>query len=194
MKFLLDPGHGGVAFGHYLTPGKRSPEVPPGIYEGEFNRAVCGYLHNEEKFLNIVPGPIRVPLQDRVDFVNGIAEHENVALISVHANAAGDGNQWNKANGFTIFTSKDSLTESRILARCIHKEFFESFGDTIKSRGIKQENFTVLKRSHCPAVLVECGFMTNKSDVAFLASGSGQRAIAAAIYGACAAYESEVRQ
>jgi len=193
-KFLLDPGHGGVAFSHYLTPGKRSPEVPPGIFEGEFNRAVCGYLNNGEKFLSIVPGPIQVPLESRVGFVNKLAKLEDVALISVHANAAGDGKQWNAANGFTIFTSKNSLTESQILARCIHKEFFESFGDTIKSRGIKQENFTVIKKTKCPAVLVECGFMTNKSDVAFLSSGSGQRAIAAAIYAACAAYESEVSQ
>ena len=78
IKFLLDPGHGGVAFSHYLTPGKRSPEVPPGIFEGEFNRAVCGYLNNGEKFLSIVPGPIQVPLESRVGFVNKLAKLEDI--------------------------------------------------------------------------------------------------------------------
>ena len=194
IKFLLDPGHGGVAFSHYLTPGKRSPEVPPGIFEGEFNRAVCGYLNNGEKFLSIVPGPIQVPLESRVGFVNKLAKLEDVALVSVHANAAGDGKQWNAANGFTIFTSKNASKKSELLARCLESEFDDHFGGIIKSRGIKTANFTIIKQSKCPAVLVECGFMTHKSDVAFLSSGSGQRAIAAAIYAACAAYESEVNQ
>jgi N-acetylmuramoyl-L-alanine amidase len=74
MKWILDPGHGGMAFGHYMTPGKRSPQVPPGIYEGEFNRAIANSVHDGNYLETIVtnPGPINISLKKRVSFVNSI--------------------------------------------------------------------------------------------------------------------------
>ena len=37
-----------------------------------------------------------------------------------------------------------------------------------KNRGIKEAAFYMVKRTHCPAVLVECGFMTNEKDCKIL--------------------------
>lgn len=181
-KFLLDPGHGGLAFGHYLTPGKRSPEVPPGIFEGDFNRRVCKLIeqYDPEQYLNIAPGPIQIPLKARVDFVNKLAKLEDCVLISVHANAA-PGVGWTSANGFTVFISKGASVRSERLASMIHDEFI---GIT-ESRGIKRESFTIIKQVTCPAVLVECGFMTNRIDAEFMASDVGQKTFAAAIHDAC---------
>jgi N-acetylmuramoyl-L-alanine amidase len=48
-------------------------------------------------------------------------------------------------------------------------------------RGVQQAGFYVLNTARRPAILVETGFSTNKSDGAFLASTAGQRKIASAI-------------
>jgi N-acetylmuramoyl-L-alanine amidase len=48
-------------------------------------------------------------------------------------------------------------------------------------RGVKQANFAVLRGAFMPAVLIELGFGTNPQDAAYMCSGSGQRALAAAL-------------
>lgn len=50
-----------------------------------------------------------------------------------------------------------------------------------ENRGVQQGPFLVLAAARRPAVLLEIGFATHRTDAAFLASASGQRAIAGAI-------------
>jgi N-acetylmuramoyl-L-alanine amidase len=49
------------------------------------------------------------------------------------------------------------------------------------SRGVRQANFSVLRTSFMPAVLIEIGFGTNRFDAAFLSEGTRQQRIASAI-------------
>lgn len=186
IKLLVDPGHGGMAFGHYLTPGKRSPQVPPGIYEGEFNRGVCAFLEamsdpNVMEVLNIAPGPINIPIASRVKYANQLSKKENCVLVSVHANAAGSPG-WRSATGFGVFQSRSASTESKILAKHVFSKIGEAISWHIRPREIKEANFTMIHRTRCPAVLVECGFMTNKQDVEKLRQKWFQNKIAVAIY------------
>jgi N-acetylmuramoyl-L-alanine amidase len=53
---------------------------------------------------------------------------------------------------------------------------------TIPSRGVKQAGFYVLVGASMPSVLVETGFLSNKTDEAYLNSKKGQKAIANTIY------------
>jgi N-acetylmuramoyl-L-alanine amidase len=55
-------------------------------------------------------------------------------------------------------------------------------------RGVKQANFAVLRTSFMPAVLIELGFGTNRSEASFLADRTRQREIAAAITDAAMDY------
>ena len=181
--FLLDPGHGGIAAGHYLTPGKRSPEVPPGIYEGEFNREVCNWIVRlNAKYHNVINtnlGPINIPLTSRVSFVNQFCKREkNCALISLHANAAKK-KGWSKGSGFVIFHSRKASKKSKRLARIMLEEFKSL--NYFSSRGIKQANHTVTTKTNCPAILIECGFMTNKHDAELLADPITRHRIARVI-------------
>ena len=50
-----------------------------------------------------------------------------------------------------------------------------------EDRGVKQDNFQVLRETDCPAVLVECGFISNPIDRAMLTDPLEQWRIAAAI-------------
>ncbi|MDR2839994.1 MAG: N-acetylmuramoyl-L-alanine amidase, partial [Paludibacter sp.] len=64
----------------------------------------------------------------------------------------------------------------------IQKEFrnFVSRSD----RGVRQAGLWVLHRSACPSVLVEVGFISNRSEEKFLSGADGQRLMATAIYNA----------
>ena len=52
----------------------------------------------------------------------------------------------------------------------------------ITSRGVKQAGFYVLVGASMPSVLIESGFLSNKSDEAYLKSSKGQSTIANTIY------------
>lgn len=57
------------------------------------------------------------------------------------------------------------------------------------SRGVSQDPFLVLWRTTMPAVLVECGFMSNPSDLATLRTPEGRDAIAQAVADAFTNYK-----
>lgn len=56
-------------------------------------------------------------------------------------------------------------------------------------RGVKQAGFWVLHRSACSSVLVELGFISNYNEELYLASTTGQRELAQAIYSAFVKYK-----
>ena len=195
MKFLLDAGHSGVAFDHYLTRGKQSPAVPPGIYEGEFNREVCHQIikYNDNDggpldicFLN--PGPINISLRDRVKTVNQLAKLEKVCLLSIHANAAGYGG-WQPARGSRVFHARRASRQSKQFAKFLHDEMWENGSLPYPPRNIAAKNFYMLWRTRCPAILSECGFMTNKLEALFMAGSGGVKAIAKSHYLAMRQFE-----
>lgn len=50
----------------------------------------------------------------------------------------------------------------------------------------------MLRATLCPAILLECGFMDNRADLAFLQSPNGKQIIAELIVEAILAYEAEL--
>jgi len=61
-----------------------------------------------------------------------------------------------------------------------------------KSRGVKQAGFIVLKATAMPSVLVETGFLTNRTDENYLRSADGQNQIAQKIAKAFTDYNNEI--
>jgi N-acetylmuramoyl-L-alanine amidase len=178
MKYIIDSGHG------ERTPGKRSPEIGEGIgiYEWEFNREVaetlCWLL--DSSAINLTPGPIWTSLDDRVDYINWRAKKEEVALVSIHANAA-PGSGWSNANGLVVFHSRKASKASKNMAASVERSMRVGLNGKLRSRGIKQANHKITTKTACPAILVECGFMTNRKDAAYMASENGRDEIAAMI-------------
>ncbi|MCI7178016.1 MAG: N-acetylmuramoyl-L-alanine amidase [Candidatus Cryptobacteroides sp.] len=182
MKILIDNGHG------QSTPGKRSPDGR--FLEFQFNRTIakqivddlCDRGYDAEL---LVPEDDDIPLQDRCKRVNDIVAREgkqNVILISIHANAFGNGKEWTSPSGWSVYTSKgqtkaDDLAEQ--LAKAAIKNLPQMKMRAEKSDGDLdyEENFYILKHTTCPAVLTENGFYTNKEDLAILESHEGRRAI-----------------
>jgi N-acetylmuramoyl-L-alanine amidase len=79
------------------------------------------------------------------------------------------------------------MRDSERLAGRIQQQF-ETRADR-KNRGVKQARFLVLWAASMPRVLVETGFLTNRSEARFLGSDRGQDLIASSIFRAVRAFK-----
>lgn len=175
MKVAIDDGHGSE------TNGKRTPKFHDGtvMKENEFNRAVADYLERELKehgfdVVQVAPEGYDVPLNIRTKRANQI---DADLYISIHANAAG--NDWGTANGIETYVHTNADMETVRIAEKIHSRLIAETGR--KDRGVKHSDFYVLRKTKMPAVLVECGFMTNMEEALLLKSDSYRRKCAEAI-------------
>ena len=174
MKISLDSGHS------LKTAGKRTPD---GMHEWSFNSVVASYIANELRgYINVktirvddVTGEIDVPLSTRTAKAN---KEKADVYISVHANAYGSGG-WNNVSGIETFTYPTASKQSFVLAKLVQDELVKA--TRRNDRGIKTANFAVLRETSMPAILVECGFMTNKEEAALLKSDSYRKTCASAI-------------
>ena len=186
MKILIDPGHG------IDTPGKRSPD---GLFrEYLWNRQVAdlileGLLSAGVDAALVVTETNDVSLRNRVNRVNTICNRlgaSNVLLVSVHANAAGNGSAWMNARGWSCYTSKGK-TQSDQVAECLYDAFEAEFQDRKIRKDMSdgdrdwEENFYVLQKSKCPAVLLENFFYDNREECAWMLQEETKRRIASAV-------------
>ena len=160
MKIMLDAGHGPN------TTGKRTPDGK--MKEFEFNEVVAQLVKKELTAFGLIvmnshDNKRDVPLKERTALANKMGVD---AFISIHANAFGT--TWNNANGIETFTYTKPSEQSVILASLIQNSLCSITGRT--NRGVKRANFAVVRDTRMPAVLVECGFMTNKDEAILLQS------------------------
>ena len=185
MKILIDPGHG------IDTPGKRSPD---GLFrEYLWNRQVAdlileGLVSAGIDASLVVTDTNDVSLRNRVNRVNTICNRlgaSNVLLVSIHANAAGNGSAWMNAKGWSCYTSKGK-TKSDQVAECLYDAFEAEFQDRKIRKDMSdgdrdwEENFYVLEKSKCPAVLLENFFYDNREECAWMLQEENKRRIASA--------------
>lgn len=157
MKICIDPGHSGP-----FEPGACAGEVT----EAELNLIVakklglmlsyCGYEVIYTRKGNIEDDE----LLWRTEFAN---QQQADLFISIHCNAADS----EEVRGFEIYHYPES-TESNKLAESIHRAFL-AFPYTL-DRGVKDANFTVLKETNMPAVLIELAFLSSALDRQLLTS------------------------
>ena len=185
MKILIDPGHG------IDTPGKRSPD---GLFlEYLWNRQVAdlileGLVSAGVDASLVVTETNDVTLRNRVNRINTICNRvgaSNVLLVSVHANAAGNGSAWMNAKGWSCYTSKGK-TKSDQVAECLYDAFEAEFPERKIRKDMSdgdrdwEENFYVLQKSKCPAVLLENFFYDNREECAWMLQEETKRRIASA--------------
>jgi N-acetylmuramoyl-L-alanine amidase len=97
-------------------------------------------------------------------------------MLSVHVNAAGNGD-WYNATGWSAWTTKGQNNSDK-LADCLYEaaeEILKPLGKKLRydmTDGDKdfESNFYVIKRVNCVACLTENFFMDNMNDVDWLLS------------------------
>ena len=185
MKVLIDAGHG------IDTPGKRSPDGT--FLEYLWNRQVAdlileGLLSAGVDVSLVVTETNDISLRNRVNRVNTICNRigtSNVLLVSIHANAAGNGSAWMNAKGWSCYTTKGE-TKSDLVAECLYDAFEAEFQDRKIRKDMSdrdrdwEENFYIMQKSKCPAVLLENFFYDNKEECAWLLQEDTKKRIASA--------------
>ena len=182
MKIFIDNGHG------LMTAGKRSPDgqFREPFYNREIAKRVVSDLRDRGLDAEIlVPEDDDISLAERVRRINAacfLLGKQNVILISIHVNAAGNGSKWLNATGWSVYTCKGQ-TASDKLAECLCQAAIKNFpGRRIRtdmSDGDMdwEEGFYILRKSLCPAVLTENFFMDSRSDLEYLQSRAGKQAV-----------------
>lgn len=91
--------------------------------------------------------------------------------------------------GLTL-VQEEYLDQSILLAAHIQENFEKKYQRG--NRGVKQANLLVNRLTFMPSVLVEVGFLTNKSEGAYLHSPKGQAEMAQAVFDAVILYRQQL--
>lgn len=162
---VIDAGHGGHDRGG--IPGQRIAEkgmtldVAKRLRDSLQNAGVRTVMTRvDDRFIS---------LGTRVAIAN---KQRNAIFVSVHFNAASR----RGACGFETFyySSKSASIASKIQSRILRVYNTEN-------RGVKKRGFYVLRNNRLPAVLVECGFLTNSRDAALIKTATHRQQLAEAI-------------
>jgi N-acetylmuramoyl-L-alanine amidase len=159
---VIDAGHGGLDRGG--IPGQAVAEKTMTLDVALRLRQVLeagGY-----RVVMTRDSDVFVPLPTRVAIANS---YRNAVFVCIHFNAARRGG----ANGIeTYFYGRDSLP----LASAIH--YYVSRGAPSSNRGVRRRGYYVLRKTSIPAVLVECGFLTNPSEAQYAQTVSYRQQLA----------------
>jgi N-acetylmuramoyl-L-alanine amidase len=165
ITVVIDAGHGGYDRGG--IPGQRVSEKEMTLDVARRLRSVLqasGY-----RVVMTRDSDVFVPLGTRTAIANS---NRNAIFVSVHFNSA----TRSGASGIeTYFYSRNSLS----LASAIHH--YVSGGAPSSNRGVRRRGYFVLRRTNMPAVLVECGFLSNPTEAAYAQNASYRQKLAEAI-------------
>ena len=184
---VIDPGHGGLDGGAVSASGQK---------ESELNLAVSQKLYDLCRFFGqsvvLTRADEQIDYPDetatirekkrwdtsrRVELINGIPL---AVLISIHQNNYPDP----RPNGTQVFYN--TIADAELLASDTHALLTQTFCP--ESRRLPSpisDKIYIMKHVNCPAILVECGFLSNPDEAARLSDNAYQCKLAAVL---CASY------
>ena len=181
MKVVLDPGHSGK-----FEPGA----CAGGVTEADLTYLIARFARHElkQRGHEAILTRSREIDNDELAFRAETANQWNADLfISIHCNSAVDP----AAEGTETYHFPGSV-KGRELARRL--QFCMTDAMLTEDRGIKEADFQVLRETDCPAVLVECGFISNVVDREMLTDSLEQWRMGAAIAVGVDDYEKELKK
>ena len=163
-RVIIDPGHGGRDRG----------AVWGGVRESTLNYRVATKLESilrQRGYSTTMTrrSDVFVSLSRRASIAN---RYRNAIFVSIHFNATRE--TW--VRGAETYYAGAA---GRSLASSIQRELVQRL--KLRNRGVRLARFTVQMQTKCPAVLVECGFISNASERSRCATSSYQSTAALAI-------------
>lgn len=164
---VIDAGHGGRDPGAISYLGDHEKRIVLSIAKKIASRL-------ESRGVTVVmtrDGDYFVELDERCAIANRVNPD---LFVSVHADS--NGNRMHQ--GFTVYIAPTASDTSRRAGRLFESHLSRA---GINSKGIRTNDYRVLVKTTCPAVLVECGFLSNPSEAALLLDGTHQNRLADAV-------------
>ncbi len=192
LYIVIDAGHGGEDGGAVSDSG---------IVEKDINLDIAFTLYELLKTSDYIPVMIRT--EDRLmyeagqenqkkqnDISNRITlakEYNNSIFVSIHQNKF----PIKKYKGFQVYYSKNN-PQSEVLAK-IAQNNIKSYLQEDNNREIKKadKNIRILDSLDMPAILAECGFLSNNEEAELLNTKEYRNKIAYLLYGSIIQYAKE---
>ncbi len=172
--------------------------------------------YNDKKILLTRDDDTYLKLEERTDIANTVElqEHEAILYVSVHVNSALD----SKAKGFEVWylspgyrrtlideeSAKDVendvanilnsmleeefTTESILIAKYILDGMDAQIGTVSPNRGLKEEEWFVVRNANMPSVLIELGFVSNKEEATLMNTDEYLEKLTLGIYNGLTAF------
>ncbi|HHX74607.1 MAG TPA: N-acetylmuramoyl-L-alanine amidase CwlD [Firmicutes bacterium] len=176
--FAIDPGHGGYDPG-VMRNGIAEKDVALEIslflraYLQSAGARVVMTRETDRDLLLPAAGPKKQQdMKNRMRVINGARPD---LLLSIHVNSI-TSPVWRGAQVF----HKAGEGNSKVIAETIQEELRRILANT--DRAVKPGNYYVLNEAECPAVLVECGFLSNAEEARLLTDRTYQSRLAWAVY------------
>ena len=176
---VIDAGHGGI------DPGKIGTN---GIYEMDINLVIAYKLSDilEENQVRVImtrrdnnglykdsdENKKMSDMNKRIEIINS---SEGDVVVSIHQNSYTS----SEAKGAQVFYFEESEKGER-LAKSIQRELLKMYESNIRQEKSDGDYF-ILRKSDIPAVIVECGFLSNEEEAKLLSQGDYQMKIATSI-------------
>lgn len=174
-RILIDPGHGGADPGAVAFDGTTEASLNLAIA----TRLAALFAHGNIEALLTRATAATLSLPERSGIANLLRPD---LFVSIHCNAASA----ESARGIEVFTSPGQ-TMADPAATAVIVSLAEAFPeatlrtDTSDGDPDREARFAVLTQTQAPAMLIECGFMTNHRDLSLLTDPVYQERLARAI-------------
>jgi len=163
----------------------------------------------DKRILMTRESDITCSLEERTVIANAVPIRKNEAIIyiSIHANFSSNKNVkgfevWHLKPDYrrdvldqslfsdspelrkimNLLTEEAFIAESTKIAESILESLKTTMGSAMPSRGLKEEDWFVVRRSRMPAVLVELGFVSNKDDALLMTTDTHLHKMVEALY------------
>lgn len=161
---VLDPGHGGVDPGAHWH----------GLYEKNLALDVARRVDTMLRDRGITTVMTRrtdrtVSLDERAAMAN---RFRDPLLVSIHFNAS-------RVQDITGYETFYRSSQGRKIALAIQAGLKQKVPG--RSRGVRHQDYAVLTRTRGPAVLIECGFISNKTEAGRSSTAAHRQKIAEGI-------------
>lgn len=181
LLIVVDPGHGG------RDPGKVGVN---GDLEKDINLSISLKLKTvlEDNGFKVImtreediglyeetdSNKKRTDLNNRIHLIN---ESNPVIAISIHQNSFTE----EYVKGAQVFYHQES-PEGRRLAEILQGKIKETLGDDNHRKAKSNTSYYMLKKTECPLVIVECGYLSNYNESSLLVNEEYQEKLAQGIY------------
>lgn len=178
---VIDPGHGGIDGGAIAYNG---------VKESDLNLSICQKMRDIAVFYGLAPVMTRQDddpradantyserddLQTRAETANALA---SCVLFSIHQNTF----PTSQPSGAQVLYGADA--ESRRLGELMQRNLVEGLQpENRRVAAPAPKELYLTSHVNCPVVLVECGFLSNLSDLQLLSDNRYQSSLAAALLG-----------
>ena len=169
ITVVIDAGHGGYDHG--------------AKFEGHFEKDIVAQITKkiiaQNDDINVTIHLTRsedtfLSLDDRIALINKLQPD---LVLSLHVNQTTNA----EASGieFYVSASNTAFEKSKAMAKQLDEKMTQNHD--LKSRGVQEAGFKILKKSEFPAITMELGFLSNAYDRKLLTDDEEQHRIAATI-------------